>query len=79
MREIIYIQAGSFANYIGTHFWNAQEQYFIYPEQEEVSAEPLIDNDVSFREGVDRKVLFAEANLTEPEIGTYLLCLWPGK
>ncbi|KAH8996757.1 tubulin nucleotide-binding domain-like protein [Lactarius akahatsu] len=48
MKEIIYIQAGNVSNHIGTHFWNAQQSYFTYKEGEEV----LIDNDVSFREGV---------------------------
>ncbi|KAI9441461.1 tubulin nucleotide-binding domain-like protein [Lactarius indigo] len=48
MKEIIYIQAGNISNHIGTHFWNAQQSYFTYKEGEEV----LIDNDVSFREGV---------------------------
>ncbi|KAK0451190.1 mtDNA inheritance protein Dml1 [Desarmillaria tabescens] len=27
MREILYIQAGQLANYVGTHFWNTQETY----------------------------------------------------
>jgi len=27
MREIIYVQAGTTANYVGTHFWNVQDQY----------------------------------------------------
>ncbi|KAK0472827.1 mtDNA inheritance protein Dml1 [Armillaria luteobubalina] len=27
MREILYIQAGPLANYVGTHFWNTQEAY----------------------------------------------------
>ncbi|KAI0061973.1 tubulin nucleotide-binding domain-like protein [Artomyces pyxidatus] len=48
MREIIYIQAGNFSNYIGTHFWNTQQSYFTYSEDDEV----LVDHDVSFREGV---------------------------
>ncbi|KAH9042722.1 tubulin nucleotide-binding domain-like protein [Lactarius pseudohatsudake] len=48
MKEIIYIQAGNVSNHIGTHFWNAQQSYFTYKEGEEV----IIDNDVSFREGV---------------------------
>ncbi|KAH7886241.1 Misato segment II tubulin-like domain-containing protein [Phlebopus sp. FC_14] len=49
MREIIYIQAGSFSNYIGTHFWNTQESYFTYDE-----GEPSIaDHGISFMEGRD--------------------------
>ncbi|KAI0002430.1 Misato segment II tubulin-like domain-containing protein [Russula compacta] len=48
MKEIIYIQAGNISNYVGTHFWNAQQSYFTYSEDKEL----LIDHDVSFREGV---------------------------
>ena len=47
MKEIIYIQAGQFANFTGTHFWNTQEAYFTYGEGEQSE----IDHDVSFREG----------------------------
>lgn len=55
MREILYIQAGPWANYTGTHLWNTQECYFTYDETEE----PLTDNDVSFREGVSQAVGFS--------------------
>ncbi|KAF8483626.1 tubulin nucleotide-binding domain-like protein [Russula ochroleuca] len=48
MKEIIYIQAGNISNHVGTHFWNAQQSYFIYSEDKEI----LVDHDVSFREGV---------------------------
>jgi hypothetical protein len=47
MREIIYIQAGSFANYTGTHFWNTQESYFTYGDEDE----PIVNHDLSFEEG----------------------------
>ncbi|KAG1826205.1 Misato segment II tubulin-like domain-containing protein [Suillus subaureus] len=47
MREIIYIQAGSFANYAGTHFWNTQESYFTYNDDDE----PIVNHDLSFHEG----------------------------
>ncbi|KAG2143689.1 Misato segment II tubulin-like domain-containing protein [Suillus clintonianus] len=47
MREIIYIQAGSFANYTGTHFWNTQESYFTYDDDDE----PIVNHDLSFEEG----------------------------
>ncbi|KAG2078653.1 tubulin nucleotide-binding domain-like protein [Suillus decipiens] len=47
MREIIYIQAGSFANYVGTHFWNTQESYFTYDGEDE----PIVNHDLSFEEG----------------------------
>lgn len=52
MREILYIQAGSFANYTGTHFWNTQEEYFTYDDE----TEPLVNHDISFREGIDQRV-----------------------
>ncbi|EGO28775.1 hypothetical protein SERLADRAFT_434675 [Serpula lacrymans var. lacrymans S7.9] len=48
MREIIHIQAGTFANYVGTHFWNTQESYFTYYEDED----PIVRHDISFREGL---------------------------
>ncbi|THU90558.1 tubulin nucleotide-binding domain-like protein [Dendrothele bispora CBS 962.96] len=49
MREILYIQAGTFANYVGTHFWNTQEAYFTYAEEDE----PFVCHDISFREGLN--------------------------
>ncbi|KAI0651282.1 tubulin nucleotide-binding domain-like protein [Trametes meyenii] len=51
MKEILYIQAGPLANFIGTHFWNTQESYFTYGEDED----PVIFHDRSFREGVTSK------------------------
>ncbi len=52
MREILYVQAGNLANYVGTHFWNTQESYFAYSDDDE----PLVNHDISFREGLTRKV-----------------------
>ncbi|KAF8131640.1 Misato segment II tubulin-like domain-containing protein [Boletus edulis] len=49
MREIIHIQAGSLSNYTGTHFWNTQENYFVYDE-EDIS---MTDHNISFSEGRD--------------------------
>ncbi|TFK66396.1 hypothetical protein BDN72DRAFT_800024 [Pluteus cervinus] len=49
MKEIVYIQAGSLANYTGTHFWNTQECYFTFEENAE---DPLTSHDISFREGL---------------------------
>ncbi|KAF8990150.1 mtDNA inheritance protein Dml1 [Cyathus striatus] len=48
MKEIVYIQAGEFSNYVGTHFWNTQESYFTYDTEDE----PLTSHDISFREGL---------------------------
>jgi len=58
MKEILYIQAGTLPNFVGTHFWNAQESYFQYDADEgDVEAdEPEINHDVSFREGLSPKV-----------------------
>lgn len=53
MKEILYIQAGTQANYIGTHFWNTQESYFTYGDEEE---DPETSHGISFREGLNLKV-----------------------
>ncbi|KAF3929534.1 hypothetical protein ABW19_dt0204320 [Dactylella cylindrospora] len=49
MHEIITIQLGHFANFVGTHFWNTQESYFTYGENEEPSP---VDHNVHFRAGL---------------------------
>lgn len=56
MREIIYVQAGKYSNYVGTHFWNTQEAYFDYtpPRDGEQPQKPDVDHDISFREGEGR-------------------------
>jgi hypothetical protein len=54
MKEILYIQAGEQANYIGTHFWNTQESYFTYEDGEDSET----DHGISFREGLNQKVRF---------------------
>ncbi|KAI8972555.1 tubulin domain-containing protein [Trametes punicea] len=51
MKEILYVQAGPFANFVGTHYWNSQESYFTYGEEQD----PIVFHDRSFREGVNRK------------------------
>lgn len=50
MREIVHIQAGPLANFIGTHYFNTLEAYFSseVPENEETA----VAHDVSFREGI---------------------------
>ena len=52
MREIIHIQAGPLSNYTGTHYWNAQENYFVYDEGDIA----IIDHNISFKEGRDDHV-----------------------
>ena len=61
MKEILYIQAGSLPNFVGTHFWNTQESYFEYDgddgdEDDDGVGEPEINHDISFREGLSQKV-----------------------
>ena len=48
MHEIVTLQFGQQANYIGTHYWNIQESYFTYAGQEDSP----VDHDVSFRPGI---------------------------
>ena len=59
MKEILYIQAGTLPNFVGTHFWNTQESYFQYDGDEDdgEADEPEINHDVSFREGLSPKVV----------------------
>ncbi|KAF5340043.1 hypothetical protein D9611_012424 [Ephemerocybe angulata] len=45
MKEILYIQAGNHANYVGTHFWNTQESYLASEDAENAP----IDATISFR------------------------------
>jgi hypothetical protein len=45
MKEILYIQAGGYANYVGTHFWNAQESYLASEDPETAP----VDAAISFR------------------------------
>ena len=54
MKEILYIQAGSRANYAGTHFWNAQDSYLSTATGDEEGS--TVEHEVSFREGVTAKV-----------------------
>ncbi|KAL1723957.1 Misato segment II tubulin-like domain-containing protein [Schizophyllum commune] len=46
MREIVYIQSGNSANYVGSHFWNTQECYLTEED------ETVYDRRVSFRESL---------------------------
>ncbi|KAI0684692.1 tubulin domain-containing protein [Cytidiella melzeri] len=70
MKEIIYIQAGRLANHVGTHFWNAQQNYFTYGEDAEDS---IVEHDVSFREGLSLKGDGAVLNQGEPTFSPRLL------
>ncbi|XP_055632490.1 protein misato [Toxorhynchites rutilus septentrionalis] len=47
-REVLTLQLGNYANYVGTHWWNAQEASFNY----DPCAEPSeIEHEVLYREG----------------------------
>ncbi|KAI4174028.1 MAG: hypothetical protein LQ343_002591 [Gyalolechia ehrenbergii] len=48
MHEIVTLQLGNRANYLATHFWNAQESYFNYDAENEPST---IDHNIHFRPG----------------------------
>ena len=50
MHEIITIQMGRYANYVGTHFWNAQETYQAFSSD----APSLVNHDILFRPGLAR-------------------------
>ena len=52
-KQIITLQCGHYANYIGAHYWNMQEEY-ILSHTNVVSME--IDADMLFREGQTSKV-----------------------
>lgn len=52
--EIITLQFGHYANFVGTHFWNLQEQSFsFYKTKSDDKKE--INNDVLYREGINEK------------------------
>ncbi|KAK0090701.1 hypothetical protein PV325_008038 [Microctonus aethiopoides] len=50
-REIITIQLGHYANFVGTHWWNLQEGNFSY----DPAAKTEINHDVLYREGENQK------------------------
>ncbi|KAM8719946.1 hypothetical protein ACLKA7_006064 [Drosophila subpalustris] len=53
-REILTFQLGTYANYVGAHFWNQQESNFVYDSNNsQVEEEQLPQNDVLYREGLN--------------------------
>ena len=50
--EVITLQIGHYANFVGTHWWNIQESSFVYDPATTVE----IDHAVLFREGETSKV-----------------------
>ena len=47
MREIITVQLGRKANFLGTHFWNTQESYQTFAPD----PPSLVNHDIHFRQG----------------------------
>ncbi|RHZ89757.1 hypothetical protein Glove_11g74 [Diversispora epigaea] len=54
MHEIITLQFGHYSNFVGTHYWNAQDAYFTYNDSPN-SPEPEIIHDIHFRTGLSQK------------------------
>ncbi|CAM0140076.1 mtDNA inheritance, partitioning of the mitochondrial organelle [Umbelopsis sp. WA50703] len=52
MHEVLTIQLGQAANFVGTHFWNAQNEYFEYGDS---AQEPEFDHDILYRAGVNQR------------------------
>ena len=50
--ELLTLQFGHYANFVGTHFWNLQEQQFSY-QASEAQSKDGINHDVLFREGLN--------------------------
>ncbi|XP_072987777.1 uncharacterized protein [Typha latifolia] len=58
MREIVTIQVGDFANYIGSHFWNFQDELLGLadePDSDPVFRRPSLDMDILYRTGETRQ------------------------
>ncbi|CAG8437346.1 15521_t:CDS:10 [Funneliformis caledonium] len=54
MHEILTLQFGQFANFVGTHFWNSQEAQFDFEDNPNAS-EPELLHDILFRVGVTQR------------------------
>ncbi|BFG01980.1 protein misato [Drosophila madeirensis] len=53
-REILTFQFGTYANYVGAHFWNQQEAHFVYDgSSKQMAGEQRPQNDVLYREGLN--------------------------
>lgn len=64
-REVVTLQFGHYANFVGTHWWNIQESSFIYDPKQAGSKE--VNTDILFREGT---------NLNKQVTYTPRLILW---
>ncbi|KAF9906276.1 mtDNA inheritance, partitioning of the mitochondrial organelle, partial [Lobosporangium transversale] len=57
MHEIVTLQFGHYANFVGTHFWNTQEAHFNYQpsaQDNDATPEPL-DHDCLYRTGITNR------------------------
>jgi len=50
-KEIVTLQFGHYANFVGTHWWNLQESSFVYDPQIVKTFPKEVNHDVLFREG----------------------------
>lgn len=53
-KEIVTLQLGHYANFVGTHWWNIQESSFQYKETPGIE-KSCVDHDVLFREGCTKR------------------------
>ncbi|CAG8638677.1 9164_t:CDS:2, partial [Racocetra persica] len=51
MHEIVTLQFGHFSNYVGAHFWNAQEEYFSFDTGQHAQETDVL-HDTLFRAGI---------------------------
>lgn len=51
-KEVLTLQFGHYANFVGTHWWNLQEQGFEYNG----TSPTEINHDVLYREGLNNQV-----------------------
>lgn len=52
--EIVTLQFGNYSNYLGAHFWNIQENQFVYSTDNNIEI-PDVNHDILFREGINNQ------------------------
>jgi len=55
-REVMTIQLGGYSNYVGSHFWNIQEECMSYNEDEESKENSEVRSDILWRQTRDTVV-----------------------
>jgi hypothetical protein len=58
MKEVVTIQCGHYANYVGTHFWNMQDDVVSFYAKHEGLADPTVDSNILYRSGETASVRF---------------------